>query len=374
MEQRLPIHSRPSKGGRYWICYVRTPDGRRLQRALHIRDDGSPESRKAAVAAFWHEQARATNGQIDREARPKKTLGKALGALAAEQAVDGLTDATKHVSLWAADKLLEYFGADRDVEALTRQDMVDYATHARASRAASSVAIELRTFRRALECIDVKAPRRPKLGKQKAKRQEPLTQSQMRALLMAARKPKRRIVLLVALSLGIRRGEYDCLAEVNWESRLIHVAGTKTEDSDRWMPIPDELFEHMLAIKRTHGGVWPGFPIYSYSALNQIIVSTAERAGLGHRHWNDMRGTWSTQAALRGVSAAERAALQGNSEAMQVRVYSQPHLDAEQLRPAMENMPRMTTSPSITGASPNVHLAGETAERAGAQASKSPGK
>jgi hypothetical protein len=370
---KLPIFSRRTKGGAYWYCYVRTADGRRLQRALHIRDDGSAESRKAATASFWQEQARATNGQLDREAR-KKTLGQALEALAAEQAVDGLKDATLHVSLWAADKLLEYFGKDRDVEALTRQDMVDYAMHARATREASSVAIELRTFRRALECIDVKAPRRPKLGKQKAKAQEPLTQAEQRALLMAARKPKRRIVLLVALSLGIRRGEYACMAEVDWEKRLIHVAGTKTEDSDRWMPIPDELYEHMLAIKRTHGGVWPGFPKYSYSGLNEIIVNTAARAGLGHRHWNDLRGTWSTQAALRGVSPAERAALQGNSEAMQIRVYSQPHLDAEALRPAVQNMPRLTVTPSITGASANAGAEANAAERAAAQGAKTHGK
>lgn len=367
---RLPIFERPTKGGKYWYCYVRTSDGRRFQRALHIRADGSRESERAATAAYWHEQARATNGELDREARKSKTLGQALGALAAEQAVDKLTDATKHVSLWAADKLLAHFGADRDVELLTRADLVEYAAAATASREASSVAIELRTLSRALDCIDVKCPRKPKLGKQKSKAQNPLTQAEQRALLMAARKPRRKLVLLVALQLGIRRGEYALFDDVDFKRQLIHVAGTKTEDSFRWIPIPDELFEHMVAMREANGGTWPGFPKYSYSGLNEIVVNTAARAGLGHRHWNDLRGTWSTQAALRGVSPAERAAIQGNSEAMQIRVYSQPHLDPDALRPAVQNMPRLTVSPCITGAPANAHPVANMAERAAAQPAK----
>lgn len=278
------------------------------------------------------------------------------------------------MSLWAASKLLEHFGAECDVEQLTREDMVKYATAARDARTAASVAIELRTFKRALGCIDVKAPPMPKLGDQSSKPQEPLTQTQMLALLMAARKPKRRVVLLVALSLGLRRGEYAELREVDWQRRLIHIAGTKTKRSDRWVPIPDELFEHMVALRAANGGEWPGFPKYSYSALNQIIVSTAEHAGLGHRHWNDLRGTWSTQAALRGVSPADRAALQGNSELMQIRTYSQPHLHAEELRSAVQNMPRLTVSPRIAGASANTGSTAKTTERAGAQAAKTQGK
>lgn len=278
------------------------------------------------------------------------------------------------MSLWAASKLLEHFGADRNVETLTREDMVKYATNARASREASSVAIELRTMKRALGCIDVKAPPMPKLGDQSHKPQEPLTQAEMRALLMAARKPKRRLVLLVALSLGIRRREYFQLEAIDWEKQLIWCAGTKTKRSKRWIPISDELFEHMAAMRAANSGKWPGFPKYSYSALNQIIVSTAERAGIGHRHWNDLRGTWSTQAALRGVSPADRAALQGNSELMQIRTYSQPHLHAEELRGAVQNMPRLTVKPPCTGyASTNAHAAGETAERAGAQHDGTPG-
>ena len=345
--ERLPIFSRKTKGGAYWYCYVRTPDGRRIQRALHIRDDHSRDSERLARAAYWQEQARATNGQLDRETRARRTLGKALAALAREQDLAGLTDETKHVSLWAASKLLEHFGADCDVEQFTREDLVKYATWARESREASSVAIELRTLKRALGCIDVKAPAMPKLGDQSSKPQEPLTQSQMVALLMAARKPKRRVVLLVGLSLGLRRGEYKLLREVDWQRRLIHIAGTKTKRSDRWVPIPDELFEHMQALRAANSGEWPGFPKYSYSALNQIIVSTADHAGLGHRHWNDLRGTWSTQAALRGVSPADRAALQGNSELMQIRTYSQPHLHAEELRGAVQGMPRLTAKPPM---------------------------
>lgn len=336
---RLPIFSRRTKGGAYWYCYVRTPDGRRLQRALHIRNDGTRDSERAATAAYWHEQARATNGELDREIRPRKTLGKALEALARAQVVDELSEHTKHVSLWAATKLLDFWGHDRDIETLTTEDLVNYAAKAKESRVAASVRHELGTLDRAMRAVGVTCPRKPKLGKQTSKPQQPLSEAEVRRMLMAAN-PTHKLVLLVMVLLGVRRGEYSRFGDIDWARQLIHVKGTKTGRSDRWVPIPNELFEHMCEMRAADGG-WPGFPKYSYKAIYAIVTTVCERAGLGHRHPNDIRGTHATLLALQGVSAAERAALQGNSEAMQIRTYSQPHTQPEALRPAVDKMPRI---------------------------------
>jgi integrase len=339
---KLPIFSRRTKGGAYWYCYVRTPDSRRLQRALHIRDDGTRDSERAATSAYWREQARATNGELDREVRVRKTLGKALKALALEQELAGLKEETKHVSLWAAAKLLEHWGPEYDVTTLTAEDLVKYATQARSSRVADSVRIELGTLNRAMRAIDVVCPRRPKLGGQSSKPQQPLTEAEVRRMLMAAN-PTHKLVLLVLVLLGLRRGEYSRLGEVDWARQLIYIAGTKTKRSKRWVPVPQELFEHMQSLRAADGG-WPGFPKYSYKSIYAIVTTVAERAGLGHRHPNDLRGTHATLLALRGVSASERAALQGNSEAIQERTYSQPHTAPEALREAVSKMPRMRAS------------------------------
>jgi integrase len=356
MEQRLPIFSRPTKTGAYWYCYVRTPDGRRLQRALHIRNDGTPASERAAIAAYWQEQGRATAGRSDRP-KPKTTLAHALDALIREQKNARIGEHTTRDTLRGAAWILKHFGSDTDVLSVDRQALSEYTSAALTLRAAVSVDREISVLCRALEAVGVDPPRRPKL-KREHKKQEPLTEAELRRFLMAAR-PQHKLPLLVLCTLGVRRGEYARMTTVDWERRLIFVAGTKVGRARRWVPIPDELWEHMQSLRDE----WSGFPPFATQSLYTMVVETAKRAGLGHRHPNDLRGTWATQAALRGISAAERAAIQGHSEAMQTRTYSQPHLDAEALRGAMSGMPRLTGKPApcITSASANAGIAAKTA-------------
>ena len=336
---RLPIFRRRTKSGVYWYCHVVTADGRRLQRALHIRDDGTRDSERAAVAAYWQEQGRATAGQADRP-KPKTTLARALDALVREQQNAGLTEHTLKSTLNGAAWLLKHFGSDADVKAIDRKALADYVALALQARMATSVDREISVFSRALEAVGVDPPKRPKL-KRVHKKQEPLTEAELRRFMMAAR-PQHKLPLLVLATCGVRRGEYTRMKLVDWDRRLIFVDGTKVGRAKRWIPIPDELWEHMLTMRKD----WSGFPPYSGKSIYEMVRDTAKRAGLGHRHPNDIRGTWATQAALRGISPAERAAIQGHSEAMQIAIYSQPHLDAEQLRGAMEGMSRLAAKPA----------------------------
>lgn len=345
---RLPIFERPTKAGRYWYCYVRTPDGRRLQRALHIRADGTRDSERAAIAAYWQEQARATAGQADRP-KPKTTLGQAIDALVRELENARVATHTMKSTLNSAAHLLRHWSPDTDATTINRQQLAEFTAHALTKRGAGSIGRDISVLCRALEAVSINPPRKPKLKRTTA-RQEPLTEAEMRRFLMAA-SPQHKLPLLVYCLLGVRREEYLLMQEVDWKKRLIHVAGTKVNRADRWIPIPDELWEHMQPLRKE----WKGFPHFSVTSLYMMVVRTAKRAGLGHRHPNDLRGTWATQAALRGVSAAERAAIQGHSEAMQVSTYSQPQRDPEALRGAMEGMPRIAGAPTtcIADASAN---------------------
>lgn len=335
----LPIFARPTKRGWYWYCHVRTPDGRRPQRALHIRADDTKASWDAAVAAFWQEQARATAGQADRP-KPKTTLAQALDALVRELETAGVTPHTMKGTLNSARILLEHFGPDHDAQAISRQLLAEFTAKEMTKRAAVSVDREISVVCRALEAVDIDPPRRPKL-KREHKKQQPLTEAELRRFLMAAR-PQHKLPLLVYCLVGVRKSEYLHMSQVDWDKRLIHVEGTKVKRADRWVPIPDELWEHMQPLRKG----WSGFPRFGEKRLYEIVVETAERAGLGHRHPNDLRGTWATQAALRGVSPAERAAIQGHSEAMQISRYSQPQTEPEALRGAVEGMARLTAQPS----------------------------
>lgn len=262
--------------------------------------------------------------------------------------------------------LLEHFGPDIDATTISRQLLADYTTQALTRRVAVSVDRDIGVLCRALEAVDINPPKRPTL-KREHKKQAPLTEAELRRFLMAAL-PQHKLPLLVYCLVGVRRGELRCMQTVDWDKRLIHVEGTKVARADRWVPIPDELWEHMQPLRKD----WKGFPSFSDTGLYDMVVQTAKRAGLGHRHPNDLRGTWATHAALRGVSAAERAAIQGHSESMQVKTYSQPQLDPEALRGAVEGIGRLT--PRVTCASANADPMTNTAEQEAAVVREITGK
>lgn len=343
MRRNVPIFIRPTKNGRYWYCYVRMRDGTRRQRALHIRDDGTKESERAAIAAYWAEQARATAGELDQPKREPKRLDDALREVVKLQALAELTDHAFGHTKRAAKHLLEHFKKDFDLHMLTTPDagqlLVNYATEARMLRAAISVQRELATLTRAMRSVGLKPPTLPELGDTSPKPQEPLNPDELRRFVLAA-KPEHKFVCIALPSLGIRVSEWNMITEIDLVRRMLFVDGTKTKRSKRWVPIPDELLE-LLEEKRARGE-WKGWPRMDRNAISHIVRSTCKRAGIGQRSPNDLRGTYSTALALQGVSAAERAALQGNSEQMQQRTYAQPHLQPEALRGAVNKLPRIT--------------------------------
>lgn len=352
MRRQVPIFSRVTARGRYWYCHLKLPDGSRPQRALHIRDDGSKESERAAIAAYWVEQARATNGGLDQKRKPKR-LDDALREITKQQNLAQLTDFAHGNTMREARHLLAHFKPDYDLRTLTTEEatqaMVDYATQATAKRKPVSVMRELFALQRAMRAVGLKAPDLPELGDTSAKPQEPLNPEELRRFFMAA-KPHHKFVVVALPSLGIRASEWNKITDIDWSRQMLFCQGTKTDRSPRWIPIPDELFE--LMVEQKNRGEWTGFPVIRRDAIDHIVRSTCKRAGIGPRSANDLRGTYATALALQGVSAAERAALQGNSELMQMRTYSQPHLQPEALRGAVDKLPRITRPRLCTADAP----------------------
>ena len=334
----LPIYAR--KG--YWVCYVRTPAGERRERALHIRVDGSPPSaacERAAVAAYWAEQSRATAGEVAPR-RTRKGLGDALDALRAEQELAGLTEHSTRNTVDRGAWLLDHFGDAFDLTTLTTEAMVTYATEALKARAAITVRMELEVLAQAMRAVGLTPPRKPKL-RATPKPQEPLTLEQCKAFLLALH-PRQKLLGLVLLSLGCRASEVAKLQDdtIDWEARTVWLYGTKTKRSRRQLPIPDELFAVMQELKQA--GKWKGFPKQSRQAIDQVVRAACKQAGIGPRSVNDLRGTWATLAALKGIGADVRGAFQGNSADTQVRYYTQPSLMVEELREAVRAAPRIT--------------------------------
>lgn len=336
----LPIHDRNGR----WICYVRDHNGERKQRALHIRNDGTAASERAAIAAYWQEQSKATSGQDVRRRAPTKTLRKALEAVMAAQELDEVGLDALNKTFFLGRNLTQYFGPDFDLETLTTtEQLVEYATTARKQRSAVTVKQEFGVLGRAMALVGLVRPRLPKM-KAKPKPQEPLTDEEQRRLLMAAT-PKHKLTILLLLTLGPRRSEVRKIGEIDWNKQTMWINGTKTNNSKREVPIPDELFEEMQAIRARDE--WIGFPQVSGARIYQMVRQACRRAGISPRHPNDLRGTASRRLRAAGVDAELRGAIQGNSARMQEQTYTQTHTMVEVMRDALKSTKRIK-SPSPT--------------------------
>ena len=336
MPSKLPIFIRPTKGGAYWYCYVRTPDGRRHQRALHIRADGSRESERAAVSAYWNEQARATAGLVDRK-RPTRTLKSALAALATKQELAELSEHSHQRTKRCARWLCRHFSPERDIASITAEDLVLYATIAKTTRAAVTVDAECRMYALACQACGIEPAKLPDVGDKTPKPQQPFTLDEVRRFLIAC-KPEHRLLAYELHFLGLRASETRKLDEPEWSAQRVRCNGTKTKGSKRWVYIPDEMFELMLEMRARGEWAWP---IFSNINIEHCVKRTSARAGLGKRSANDCRGGLATRLAAAGVPAAMRGTLMGNSERMQEQTYSQPSVLENELAAAMNKQPRV---------------------------------
>lgn len=356
MAQRLPIFSRKTKGGAYWYCYVRTPDGRRLQRALHIRDDGTKDSERAATAAYWHEQSRATSG-IEARRGQTRTLRSALKALAAAKEVAELTEHS-HEELASAAKALEaHFGDAHDIGSITTENLVTFAVERKKTVQAITVKRDFQIYGQACAAVGVTPAKFPPIGSTASKPQQPFTLDEVRRFMIAC-SPQSKLLAYTLHFCGLRNSETRKLAEPDWDNKRVWCAGTKTDKSARWIYPPEEMWEYMTAQRSC--GEWRGWPKLGKQGVLSFVKRTSKRAGLGARHPNDCRGGFATRLAAAGVPAALRGAIMGNSEQMQ-KVYSQPHLLDKELADATAKHPRIKPKPCITGAADETSATAKTA-------------
>lgn len=247
---------------------------------------------------------------------------------------------------------MDYFGADFDLSRLTTTEpLVQYAldarrdkpaadgVKARKGRSGTTVAHEIALLRAAMRAVGLPQPAAPKL-KAKPKPQEPLTEEEQKRVLMAAT-PRHKLTALLLLTLGPRRKEVASLCtDVDWNAQTMRIAGTKTDESDRVVPIPDELFDHMLQLRAA--GKWEGFPRVSPSLIGKMVRQLCKRAGIPRRSPNDFRGTASQRMRQGGVDAEVRAAIQGNSARMQEATYTQTSKLVDVMREAVNSTKRLT--------------------------------
>jgi integrase len=301
-----------------WQCWAHFFDGterRRKAVSTGVRDDGSAEAKRNAEIVGYQIERRLAAGGPD-SARSTKTLRQALRALTEAQELAGRSDANMEIIADKGANLVAFFGAERVMHTVTKELLRDYAVQARRSRSVGTVQRELLVFKQACAAVGVVCPERPDIGEPTPPPQRILDVDEQRRLLLAVA-PKRKGHLLSYLQLGVRQSELWKITEIDWEDRYLHVAGTKTKQAKRWVPIPEELFEWMESQRRA----WVGFE--RWTMIDRDLRLAAERAELGRDlSCNDLRGTYAHHMAIAGTPQLLLAKWMGTSVKMLDQVYA----------------------------------------------------
>lgn len=330
----MEVYVRKVGSKRLWYARCHWFDGahrREERRSTGIRDDGTAKSREAAEAIGREiERSYAFGGTS--AARPTRTLKQALAALVKQQELAGRSAASIEIITEKSLNLFKGFGPERQMHTIDAPCVIDYAAKARKLRAVTSVGRELLILRQAFAAVELDPPQFPELGDPPPSKDRMLELGEQRKLLTAVAGEKQICVMGILQLGGMRKSELPTVREVNWQGRFAHVEGTKTKKADRWVPVPDELYDEMLLTKdapctgacgkpdcaRRHN--WTGFP--QWTNIDRDLRLAAKRADIDPVSCNDLRRTYATFMARSGCQPLLLAKYMGTSVKMLESVYA----------------------------------------------------
>jgi integrase len=144
-----------------------------------------------------------------------------------------------------------------------------------------------------------------------------LSEEQADLLLECLKGDRRRTVAFV-IATGARRREWERAqpGDLNLSKMEVHLRGTKTEKSDRHIPIlkPTQRWAEMAA---------GPFPLPAWGNARRDIHRACDAAKVPRVTWNDLRRTFASKLALAGIQSDVGRRLMGHgSEAMWNAVYA----------------------------------------------------
>lgn len=164
-----------------------------------------------------------------------------------------------------------------------------------------------------------------------------LTEDQADALLAQLTGDRMRTVAFV-IGTGARRREWNRARSGDLKPNEVHLRGTKTEKSDRHIPI--------LAPTAKWAALAGDPPFPPWANARRDILQACKRAGVPGCTWNDLRRTFASRLALAGIQSNVGRRLMGHgSELMWNRVYARVQtgglreMAERQIGPAAEKKP-----------------------------------
>lgn len=336
----MDLFKRP--GSDKWQAYCYLWDGtkrRRVLKSTGIVDDGTVKSKQTAEA-IAREIERSLTSAGHAASRPGKTLKQALLSVIKSQELAQRTDHALRQTRFRGARLVEFFDINAQMRDIDTDKLRDFAVWSRKKRRASTVKAELMVLGQAFKAVGVTPPQFPELGDTSAKPQRFLEPDEQKALLLAI-PPPRRLHILAYLQLGLRQSELWKITDVDWKQRFVHVEGTKTKGSVREVPIPADLYEEMLPLRKG----WDGFPYWARNNQDRTLKRAGKRAGIcDDLSINDLRGTYATMMARAGVPILTVAKMMGNSVKMLEKIYAQVGKRGEHMHEAAAKLPRLTAT------------------------------
>ena len=106
-------------------------------------------------------------------------------------------------------------------------------------------------------------------------------------------------------------------SDIDAGNKMVHIRGTKTTDSDRWVPVQDDTLLMLLARAEN---LDPDEPLFSeWGNVRRDLADACKRAGIEKVTPNDLRRTFATWLAEAGVPELVVASLMGHTTSQMVR-------------------------------------------------------
>lgn len=334
----MDLKARVVDGKRIWYVTAHYFDGtkrRSARRSTGVRDDGTAKTKRTAEIIGRDIEQSLAAGK-NRVARPT-TVQQAIDALIEQMETASRAQPTIDIVIEKSAHLFAFFGATTPIETVTDQQMADYAKARKRApvyvngapdgrtipgRTVSALTIEreLRTLRQAAKAVGSKPPAMPDLGITYKPRERFLDHAETLRLLASVVPSRKDHVVMYRLT-GVRASELYRItpADVDLERNEVRVRGTKTKGADRVIPMANEVRE--ILERRRHRV--PMFEPWSEGSCTRDLKLAAARAGIEPLSLNDLRRSFATELAAKGVPALHLARLLGHGSTRMVeRVYA----------------------------------------------------
>lgn len=172
----------------------------------------------------------------------------------------------------------------------------------------------------------------------KTKRQaKPLTWEEYQAL-RAELREDRQVAIDVAVFTGARKGELFELRieDCDLKRGAVHIRGTKTRGSDRWVPLLPELGELVRAEMKLRRN---GPLVAPWHCAWRDLGEACDRAGIARRSLVDLRHTFASWLVQAGCSSLSVGHLMGHTNSKMVDT-TYGHFNLDSLRATIERMQR----------------------------------